>query len=444
VESKIGFLEIANDYAVKIEDLRRLEKNFFLYGTGLNAARQTVDLALETLERNRAEITETLGRDFYKEIVENTEQYEALIEELYRLDGFVSRDAFTSKKKVIESSLRKQGRKIVADSMRFLKQEKATMSTAIARARRIHIYSLVLLLITMVAVAYVLGSRLLRNISRFEAYAERIASGDFTPIRPTRPFRDEFTTLAIAINNMLMSLERHESVLIQSHKMQAVGTLTAGVAHELNNPLNNITLTVHMLKEELVPKDDEDITEMIDDLIDEAARAQAIVRNLLDFARESGTTLEPLNLSELVRGTIKLAGNAIKGAGVRITFKETGSLPRIHGDRQQLRQVFLNLILNAIAASPKGGRIEILVLPADEPGEVAVKVVDSGSGIPDTILHRIFDPFFTTKDRQKGTGLGLSVSQGIVAKHGGRIRVSSREKEGSTFTVILPVTTIDS
>jgi two-component system, NtrC family, sensor kinase len=444
VESKIGFLEIANDFAVQIEDLRRLEKNFFLYGTGLDAARQTVDVAIETLGRNEEEISQTLGKRFYSEIVENTERYEHLLSQLFELDATVRDVVHEQQKKALESELRKQGRKLVSLSMRFVKQEKRSMSEAIGQARRIHIYSIGLLLITMVFIAYALGSRLLRNINRFEAYARRIASGDFTPIKPTRSFRDEFTALALAINDMLMELERHESALIQSHKMQAVGTLTAGVAHELNNPLNNITLTAHMLLEEYGPGGDENMREMIGDLIAESDRAKAIVRNLLDFARESGTQLEPLDLARLVGDTVKLAANELKVSGVRVVFKEMGNLPRIHGDMQQLRQVFLNLILNAAAASKKGDTIEILVLPADEPGEVAVKVVDTGEGIPEEIQHRIFDPFFTTKDRQKGTGLGLSVSEGIVAKHGGRIRMTSRVGKGSTFTVILPVTTIDS
>ena len=167
-----------------------------------------------------------------------------------------------------------------------------------------------------------------------------------------------------------------------------------------------------------------------------------IISDLLDFARESGSQLEPLDLPDLLRETINLASNQIKLSGIKIELQSRGHLPRIHGDRQQLRQVFLNLLLNAVDASSKGGKIQVLVVPADEPGCVAVKIIDFGSGIPEQILDSIFDPFFTTKAGGKGTGLGLSVSQGIVAKHGGRILVSSVQGKGSTFTVILPVTTI--
>ncbi|MCF8128765.1 MAG: HAMP domain-containing histidine kinase [Deltaproteobacteria bacterium] len=206
--------------------------------------------------------------------------------------------------------------------------------------------------------------------------------------------------------------------------------------------MNNITLTAHMLLEDYNRLSDEERKEMVEDVVSEAKRSKNIISNLLDFARESGSQLEPLDLEHLLKDTINLASNQMKLSGIKITFQATDSLPRIHGDSQQLRQVFLNLILNAIDASKKGDKIQVLVLPADEPNYMAVKVIDFGAGIPEHILSSIFDPFFTTKGKGKGTGLGLSVSQGIVAKHGGRIRVTSREGQGSTFTVTLPVTTI--
>lgn len=262
------------------------------------------------------------------------------------------------------------------------------------------------------------------------------------PPRPRGPIGMSSRTLAICINDMIQELENREAILIQSHKMRAVGTLTAGVAHELNNPLNNITLTAHMLLEDYDGLSDRERKEMVEDLISEAKRSKVIISNLLDFARESSSQLEPLDLKQILKDTIDLASNQIRLSNIRLDFRATENLPRVHGDSQQLRQVFLNLILNAIDASPKGGKIEILVLSADDPSSLAVKVIDFGSGIPEHILGSIFDPFFTTKGKGKGTGLGLSVSQGIVAKHGGQIRVSSREGRGSTFTVTLPVTTI--
>jgi len=214
------------------------------------------------------------------------------------------------------------------------------------------------------------------------------------------------------------------------------------VAHELNNPLNNITLTAHMFLEDYDSLDDDERKDMIQDVISESGRSKKIISNLLDFARESSSQMETLDLTELLQETITLASNQVKLSGIKIEFHATDNLPRVHGDIQQLQQVFLNLILNAVDASSKGDRIQAIVLPADDPNYVAVKVIDSGAGIPEHILSSIFDPFFTTKGKGKGTGLGLSVSQGIVAKHGGRISVSSKEGQGTTFTVTLPITTI--
>jgi signal transduction histidine kinase len=443
VEKKLRFLEIANEYMLEIQQARRFEKNFFLYGTNLNDALENVYQAKQIFDDNKEELRTILGKDSQAIILSNFRRYEALLERLVDLEQTKGHNPdYPPRKKEIEVELRRHGQEMVSLANHLMKKEKESLSEAILRSRHIHIYSLIFLLFFLVLNAYLLGSRILGPIRRFSVYAKRIASGDFSPITPGRSFRDEFTDLAIAINQMIQELESREAVLIQSHKMRAIGTLTAGVAHELNNPLNNITITAHMLLEDYGHLSDEERKEMVRDVVNEAGRSKVIISDLLDFSRESGSQLEPLDLSDLVRETINLASNQIRLSGIKIELQSRGYLPRIHGDRQQLRQVFLNLILNAVDASSKGGKIQVLVVPADEPSYVAVKVIDFGCGIPEHILDSIFDPFFTTKAGVKGTGLGLSVSQGIVAKHGGRILVSSVEGKGSTFTVTLPVTTI--
>ena len=443
VEDRLQFLEIVNDYALEIQQARRFEKNYFLYGANLNDALENVYKAVEIFDSNSKEIIKILGKDTKNAVVSNMEHYKRLLEHLVELRRSNKNDQeYEREKKEIELELRKHGQEMVSSAHKLMNTERAYVSKAILRSRHIHIYSLVFLVIFLSSYAYFLGSSIMNHIKRFAEYAQRIASGDFTPIMPTRRFRDEFTDLALAINQMIQELEHRGAVLIQSHKMRAVGTLTAGVAHELNNPLNNITLTAHMLLEDYENLPDEERKEMIGDVVSEAKRSKKIISNLLDFARESSSQLEPLHLDHLLEETIRLASNQIKLSGIKIKFQATENLPRIHGDIQQLEQVFLNLILNAIDASPKGGKIQVLVLPADEPNYLSVKIMDFGTGIPEHVLPSIFDPFFTTKIKGKGTGLGLSVAQGIVAKHGGRIRVSSREGEGTTFTVTLPVTTI--
>jgi len=442
VARKLRFLEIANEFTLEIVQARRFEKNFFLYGTNLEDALDNVEKARETLRRNKVELRKILGAT-YGIITTDIEKYQKLLEKLSLIQesDIFTPDQFRLKKQA-ELGLRKYGAEMVTKAQDLIRRERAAVSKILSLSRTIHIYSLVILLIFLALNASFLGSRILGNTRRFSKYAQRIASGDFTPITPAKRYQDEFTDMAIAVNQMILELENREAVLVQSHKMRAVGTLTAGVAHELNNPLNNITITAHMLLEDYDSLDDDERKEMIQDMISESGRSKKIISNLLDFARESSSQMESLDLTELLQETITLASNQIKLSGIKIEFQATENLPRVHGDIQQLEQVFLNLILNAVDASSKGDRIQVIVLPADDPNYVAVKVIDSGAGIPEHILPSIFDPFFTTKGKGKGTGLGLSVSQGIVAKHGGRISVSSKEGQGATFTVTLPITTI--
>ena len=442
VESRIRFLEVVNEYAIEVEQARRYEKNFFLYGTNLVDALDNVYKAEQILIRNSGELVAVLGTDWKDIMLPSLHRYRDLLESLGKKKDEAQTPAFERMQKEQETLVRKQGQQMTSAAQALLQKEKDALGQTLSHSRQFLILALVFLLLVVVLNAYILSTHILRALKRFGTYANRIAAGDYTPITPARRYRDEFTDLSLTINTMIAELERREAILIQSHKMRAVGTLTAGVAHELNNPLNNITLTAHVLQEDFDGLSDEEKKEMIDDVVGEAGRAKKIILNLLDFARETGSVLEPLQIQRLLQETIDLAANQIKLMGVKIEFQATENLPRVHGDSQQLRQVFLNLILNAIDASQKGGKIEILVVPADEPNYVAVKVIDHGSGIPDHILPSIFDPFFTTKARGKGTGLGLSVSQGIVTKHGGRIMVSSLPESGTTFSVVLPVTTI--
>ena len=444
LENKMQLLQVVNDYVFETDQARRLEKNYFLYGgTNLNDALEIVYESKHIFETQDEEFKRILGLKVHDTIVDNLTQYQSLLERLHELDlQKPEGPGYKKEKSIIEQALRKQGHQMLVFSQDLKEKLNTSVSNALMRSRRIHIYFLVFLLVFGVVNGYILGSRILGSIYRFSGYAQRIAAGDFSPITPKRKYRDEFTDLALAINHMIQELERREDELIQLHKVRAVGTLTAGIAHELNNPLNNIMLSAHMVTEDFETLSDEEKKDIINDIVNETNRSKVIISNLLDFARQSSSQVESLDLIKLLEDTIRLVSNQIKFSGIKIEFRAMDNLPQIHGDVQQLRQVFLNLILNAVDASSKGNKIQIFALPADEPNFVAVKVTDSGTGIPERIINSIFDPFFTTKAREKGTGLGLSVSQGIISKHGGAIQVSSREGKGTTFTVLLPVTTI--
>lgn len=244
VEKKITFLEIVNDYVLEIDQARRYEKNFFLYDTNLRDALDSVYKAKEILEGNKKEIVRVIGGKQWRGIVTNIDGYERLLAKL-RKKGNVD----VEQKKEVELEVRKQGQKMIFLANDLMKKERRSIEIAITGSRKIQVYSLAFLLIFMITTAYLISGNIVRSIVRFESYAQRIAAGDFTPITPARRYRDEFTNLGVAINYMMQELQKHEAMLIQAHKMRAIGTLTAGVAHELNNPLNNITITAHMLLE---------------------------------------------------------------------------------------------------------------------------------------------------------------------------------------------------
>jgi signal transduction histidine kinase len=441
IENRVRLLEISNSYLFEIQQARRFEKNYFLYGTNLTDALDNIYRAKRIVIENSDRLETVLKKNALPTILSHLDQYENRLESLETIERDQNAPDFFWKKRDIEQEARRHGQEMVSVAQDLVRDQRDSLDRMIVFSRKVHVYSFAFLFLLFVFNTLVMGWRILNPLKRFVSYAERIAEGDYSPIMPARRYRDEFSEQAVAINRMISELNRRQDILVQTHKLRAVGTLTAGVAHELNNPINNISLTAHMLKEDYATLSDEERLSMVDDLIGETVRTQNIVRNLLDFARESESSMEPLDIGKVIEGTLALAGNQIALNGLHTDVSVMPHLPRIHGDRQQLEQVFLNLILNAIDVTPRGGRIQILAIPADEPNFINIKVTDYGPGIPDHILSSIFDPFFTTKAKAKGTGLGLSICQGIVAKHGGQIRVSTKVDAGTTFSVLLPAST---
>jgi len=438
IQEKIKFLEVAQDYILEIQQARRFEKNFFLYKTNLDDALEHIRHAAEILENNSAGITSAVGPQNYDQIRDPLFQYKQLLEKIEKNE--ITSDA--SDFEILESTLREHGAQMVTVANQFLAKERELVDSMLSLSRQVPLVFLGLLLLLIIFLGYFIANQMLAPLKRMMMATTRIAEGDFTPITPRRRYNDEFSKLATALNHMMLQLVRRQEQLIHAHKLKAVGTLTAGVAHELNNPLNNIILTSSALKEEYQEISQEECEDMINDLLSEADRAQKIVRKLLDFAREGKLEAESLDVEKLINQTLELASNQIKLAGVKVKGEIQPDLPRIYGDGQQLVQVFLNIILNAVAAMPDGGNLIITIRNTKDRENVEICFTDTGTGIPEHKLTEIFDPFYTTRPAGKGTGLGLSVSLGIIQKHGGEIKVSSQVNKGSTFTVLLPATKI--
>lgn len=436
VQDRIQFLEVADDYMVEIQQARRFEKNYLLYGTNLPDALEHAHRAQRLVEDNQDKMQKVAGAATLATMRGHLREYERLLH-------VMSDETDPATRARAEADLRRHGGEMMEFAQSYVRKERSTASAMLSLAKKVPFVFLALLLLAIVLVASFLTRRIIGTLSRFTEYADRVGRGDFTPITPRRPYRDEFTRLALAFNHMIQELNRREQVLVESHKLRALGTLVAGVAHEINNPLNNIMLTAGVLKEEFASIPDSEKLEMIDELIGQTERSRKIVRNLLDFARESETRIEALDICQIVSETVKLVGNQLKVKKIHLTTVLPDGVPPVHGDAQLLSEVFMNLVINAVDVLPERGQLTIAVHDAEEDGYVAVDVADNGPGIPEHVLPRIFDPFFTTKPKGKGTGLGLSVSKGIVTRLGGTLRVSSSDR-GATFTVLLPVTSIPS
>ena len=239
----------------------------------------------------------------------------------------------------------------------------------------------------------------------------------------------------IMLEKANLDLKDAQEKLLQSAKLASIGQLAAGVAHEINNPLSVILGFSETIP--LMAPLDPAVAKPLETIQREALRCRRIVQNLLDFASQSRLSLAPVNLNEVIDHTIPLLQYQISMQDIEIIKEYATDLPLLMVDRDQLQQVFVNLILNAVQAMPAGGQLTLRT--GLRQGQIAIDIADTGMGIPEENLGHIFDPFFTTKGVGKGTGLGLSVSYGIVERHGGAILVDSQLGLGTTFTILLPI-----
>lgn len=279
---------------------------------------------------------------------------------------------------------------------------------------------------------------LIRPLFKLNETMKRASGGDLSVRAPVRR-GDEVGELSDAFNLMMDELEaareREEiqrSQLAHTEKMAAVGTLAAGVAHEVNNPLAGVLACIENIRAD---PDDTEMREKYVELIrDGLKRIERTVANLLDFSRPREVRLEPSSLNHSIRHVVELVGYQIRSSNVEVEFDLDPGRALVMADHFQAEQLLLNLVLNAMQAMPDGGTLKLSTRRRRD--KVIVEVKDSGIGISAEDRERIFDPFFTTREVGEGTGLGLTVSDSIVAAHGGKLEVDSTVGEGSTFRLI--------
>ncbi len=286
-----------------------------------------------------------------------------------------------------------------------------------------------------------LGALLLYVLFRQILEPLRRLAQDDTPATPG----DEVTavsrrmkTLKEDIDQAQSQLEKSQESLLQAEKLALVGKLAAGVAHSIRNPLTSVKMRLFSLGRHLnlTPTQKEDL-EVISQ---EIRHIDTIVRSFLEFSRPPKLKMQPVSLSEVVDSTLTLLRQRLDSYGVAVEVQRSGRLPETQGDPEQLKEMLVNLLLNACEAMPRGGRIMIREGRGQMAGlgpVVRLTVQDSGPGIPASIRDKIFQPFFSTKE--EGTGLGLPIVKRIVTEHGGLIQVDSAEGRGAAFTITLPL-----
>jgi two-component system NtrC family sensor kinase len=293
------------------------------------------------------------------------------------------------------------------------------------------------------ALSYLLSSGILRPIRRLVDASHALAQGDLSH-KVAGHGDDEIGELCETFNMMAESLDENDRQLreyvhrrlSQSEKLASLGRLAAGVAHEINNPLTGVLTYSHLLLRK-APEGSEE-KEDLEVIVRETTRCRQIVKELLDFARETKSERKPRDLNKVIRDTISLVENQVSFQDVQIRPELSLELPEIPIDANEIQQVFTNLALNAAQAMPNGGVITIKTSRDGDENFVRAEVSDTGTGISEENLSRIFDPFFTTKEAGTGTGLGLAVTYGIIQRHEGTIEVKSELKKGTTFIIRLP------
>lgn len=335
-------------------------------------------------------------------------------------------------------SMRALGHKMLLFSQEVLDQNQIYISTSLKKIMVVPATIMFLFGGGLIVAMMFLTIATIKQIKFVTSTTRRIAQGDFRPVGPTDTGYHTYPMIIQAFNTMIKELDyRHEQV-VESRKLAAIGILASGIAHEVNNPLNNISLTAETLIEAKGEMSEDEEEEMVLDIISEVTRASKVVNNLLDFSRSHGQMVfEPVEVIQMLNTTLKLIRNQIMLSGVQLkaTFPERECW--INGDLDSLKQVFINLCLNAIQAMPDGGLLSLSITCRDE-NMATILVEDTGTGMSPEVLEKIFNPFFTTKSTGKGTGLGLSVVYGIINKHNGFVEVTSNAGEGTAFSVTFP------
>ncbi len=450
IEEKVIFSSVIAEFFDTTLEVRRFEKNFFLYHQQYDFTENImyVEKAMSLISSNMNGMVAVMSEGDIAALLENLKQYQTLM----RQYDSNERAAWLEKK------IRDTGKEIVTIAERTADAERKSIKALLLNARQRIIFLMVGLAVLGVMIGQVLSRIVVRPLKELEKSMAIIAEGGFDTIAIHSNDR-EIVSLTAAVNKMLKELELRQRHVMRSEKLASLGTLLAGVAHELNNPLSNISTSCQILIEEIADPDIAYKQELLGQVEDQTERARNIIRSLLEFSREKAFTKEWCTVKSLLAETIQFTKGQIP-TKVTITMHVPDDLS-VLVNKQRLQQAFLNLLKNAIESIEDEGMIIIqarhqrAIDKADDHNEiynylkyrgkctleedtVDIEIADSGAGMPPEVVAKIFDPFFTTKDVGKGSGLGLAIVHEVIEEHNGCIAVDSKPGVGTRIFVRLP------
>ena len=430
------FFELSGDINNTITEMRRYEKNYFLaredfsYEENLTFTNRLTMM----LTREKTNLIDAIGDENYTRFLRDVGEYSMLMEELRKTPW--SEEGCCVE---LQSKIRRMSQDLLLFSGQLVSTERREVNRRLQRMIPLPVINLGILIFLLIFVVFFITDVIIRPLARITRESEQITQGAFLRITPFGKAGNEIHRLVSAVNHMMGELESRQEQLVQSRKIAAVGTLTSGVAHELNNPINNISLILESLVEDGLTMGKSERLRLFQEAMAQTDRASETVKNLLEFSRASHPKMENITIDEIVDKTVRLVKNELRLNNIKFSKKVGDEIPEMSVDRSGIQQVLLNLFINSIQAMPKGGDLKVLARLSDSLKEVLIDVEDTGEGIPSDQLSNIFDPFFTTKREGEGTGLGLSVSYSIIKKHGGRIQVKSVPGQSTCFSIYLPI-----
>ena len=434
LSSSLQFSEISEELNSTILEMRRYEKNFFLFHD-IRDIEENISYTNRLnllLSREKESLIKSIGKDHYLRFLKYEQDYSSFMEALRDSSG----EGAPSNK--LQSEIRKTGQDLLVFADQLVGNERRAIKDLLRHMGSFPIINLIALVILLAFVVIFIGEKMVRPLARITREAEAISQDIYhAKISPFGNSKNEIHHLITAINRMMHELENRQEQLVQSRKIAAVGTLTSGIAHEINNPINNLSLTLESLMQDDGTIEPDERRQRYQEALDQVERASDSVKNLLEFSRASHPRMEDADLEEVVDKAVRILNNELKMNNVRLLKEIGGSLPALRLDKGGIQQVFINLFINAMHAMPHGGKLRVTMQRAGD--VVKIDVTDTGTGISPENLKRIFEPFFTTKKEGEGTGLGLYVSYLIIKKHGGTIQVHSSSGAGTTFSISLPI-----